>query len=51
MIASYPQTEGLLWQIVIVSKEEMDERTATVVATLTEAVRRHGGGLAFRLGP
>lgn len=51
MVEANPEIEGLPWQIVIVSKEEMDRRTAGVVANLAEAVRRCGGDLVFRLGP
>lgn len=47
LIASYPDTEGLPWRIVIASKEKPDARTASVVADVAEAVRRYSGDLGF----
>jgi hypothetical protein len=51
MVEAYPSTAGMRWEIMIVSKKEMDARTSDVVARLGEAVRRYGGDVHFRIGP
>jgi hypothetical protein len=44
--ATYPETKGLGWRIVINAHAgQPDDRSAQVIAQVTEGVRRYGGDL------
>jgi hypothetical protein len=46
LLANYPETAGLPWRIVIVSREgQPDPRTSFVLDQITSAVRQYGGEL------
>ena len=46
LVRSYPETEGMPWEVVIDCQAgQPDPRTREVLNQLTEGVRRHGGDL------
>jgi hypothetical protein len=49
MTATYPETDGLAWQIVIDCQSGLpDERTSAVLSQVGQAVRGYGGDLVVR---
>lgn len=46
LVATYPETDGLPWRIVIVSREgPPDARTSSILDQVASAVRQYGGEL------
>lgn len=49
MVATYPETEGMAWRIVIADRAgPPDVRSADVIARIADKVRQYGGDLLVR---
>ena len=49
MVATYPETEGLAWRIVIADRAgPPDARSADIIARVGDKVREYGGDLLVR---